>query len=495
MTDTITAVVDSRIWLPTKIPRELGKALRARFSHSNPDFFKKKNMGYSTWGTPRKIMTHEKRTDALGERLTLPRGGAADLREIAAELGISIRWVDRRTSSPVDFPRFCVDPDRPELALRTYQAEAVAAALRRQQGIVRAPTGSGKTIAALAFIHEAGERAVVIMRDGNLLKQWLEVAQGCLGLTRKEIGIVRGGRKYRPGARLTLALQQSLYSKGDRLDTLLASQPFGAVVVDEVQAVAARTFQEVIGRFPCKYRIGFSADETRRDKKEFLIYDEIGPAIHEIDREELEALGVVHPVTVRVVPTEFRADWYRAAPPGERDFARLLEEITGDGPRNELLLGLLEEVAARGEVPALVFTHRREHAAALERELDVNRGVRSGLLLGGAGQDGIRFEEDKLKILAGKLAVACGTFQAIGQGHNFPVIRAGICATPISKGNPQFFGQVRGRICRTSEGKDDATLYYLADLHIFPDQIRHIAAWNGGRVEVLTDGEWVPYKK
>lgn len=491
MTAEIVAVVDSRIWLPPKIPRALGKALRERFKHHNPDFHKKNRMGYSTWGIPRHITTHDKRTDALGERLTLPRGGMSALREIAADLGIRLRWIDRRTSSPVTFPRFVVDPDDPSKALRPYQAEAVAAALKREQGVIRAPTGSGKTIAALAFLHEAGERALVIMRDGNLLKQWLEVAEGCLGIPRKEIGIVRGGRKYRPGAALTLALQQSLYRKGNKLDELLAAEPFGVVLVDEVQTVAAKTFLEVIDRFPCRYRIGFSADETRRDKKEFLIYDEIGPVIHEIDREELEELGVVHPVTVRVVPTDFRANWYRTAEPGERDFGRLIDEMVEDDARNELLLELLEAVVAAGEVPALVFTHRRDHAAALEHELDVNRGVRAGLLLGGTGADGIRFEEDKDRILSGDLKMACGTFQAIGQGHNFPVIRAGICSTPISAGNPQFFGQVRGRICRTSEGKSAATLYYLWDVAVFPDQLRVLKTWNHGRVEILEGDRWV----
>ncbi len=489
--DTITVVVDSRIWLPTKIPRDLGKELRARFKHANPEFHKKSRMGYSTWGTPRHITTHEKRDSNLGQRLTLPRGGAGNLREIAAALGYRVRWIDKRTSSPVEFPRFCVDPDNLSKVLRGYQAEAVAAALKRQQGVIRAPTGSGKTIAALAFIHEARERAIVIMRDSNLLKQWLEVASGCLGIPKKEIGIVRGGRKYRPGKLLTLALQQSLYAKGNRLATLLEEEPFGNVVIDEVQTVAARTFQEVIDPFPCRYRVGFSADETRRDKKEFLIYDEIGPPIHEINREELEELGVIHPVTVRVVPTDFRADWYRSADPGERDFNRLLEEMVEDTARNELLLELLEAVVSRGEVPALVFTHRREHARALETELDVNRGIRCGLLLGGSGADSVRFDEDRDRILSGSLTVACGTFHAIGQGHDFPVIRAGICSTPISKGNPQFFGQVRGRICRISEGKAAATLYYLWDHHVFPGQLKVLKAWNGGLVEILEGDQWV----
>lgn len=490
----IVAVIDSRIWLPPELPRDLERGLKRALTHANPDFHRKRAMGFATWGIQSQIKTFDFRADRIGERMTLPLGAVGTLRELADNAGYRVRWQDRRTSAPVDFPSFCVDPKRPERKLRWYQHEAIEAALAKQVGIIRAPTGSGKSIASLAFVQEAGERAMVVVRDGNLLKQWRRVAAGCLDMTEAEIGVIGAG-KWRPGDRLTIALQQTLYKNGTELAAMLNAEPFGCVVVDEVQGLAARTFLEVADHFPCKYRIGVSADETRKDKKEFLIYDVMGRVIYEIERDVLEAERVVHPVTVRVVPTDFRADWYATAPAEERDFTRLLDEMVEDHDRNALILDTVEEIVAAAETPALVFTRRRDHAHELaDLELSASRGIPCGLLMGGTGADAERFQTDLAALLAGRLKVAAGTFDAIGVGHDLPAIRAGVAATPISSGNRQFFGQVRGRICRSAEGKDDAFLYYLWDRHVFPNQIRRLQQWNDGLVEIREGGRWVRVK-
>lgn len=490
--EDLVVVVDSRLWLPTELPTEFVRELKKGFTYANPDFFKRQATGYSTWNVDRQIRTWANREDRLGERFTLPRGGMSKLRDVAKRHDMRVRMMDRRTVAPVRFPRFCVDPAHPEWVLMPHQLEQVAVSLRRQQGVDRAPTGSGKTISALALIHEAGQRGLVIVRDGNLLKQWLEVAVGCLGLPRREIGIIRGGRKFQFGRRLTLALQQTLYSRLPQLRQALIDDPIGIVVLDEVQTLAARTFLEVTDVFPCKMLVGFSADETRKDGKEFLIYDAIGPVIHEIDRAEMEARGIILPVTVRVVPTEFRADWYRSAEPIERNFQQLIEEMTTDDDRNQVVVELLEQIGKDEHVPALVFTHRREHASYLADRVLPFRGLKCGLLIGGKGADGVRFEEDKARLQRGEVDLAIGTFNAIGMGINLPVVRAGVCVTPISVKNKQFFGQVRGRICRTAEGKLEAFLYYLWDREVFPNQLRALLRWNDGRVqEQDARGRWV----
>jgi superfamily II DNA or RNA helicase len=488
----IVAVIDSRVWLPPDLPRDLERGLKSALTHANPDFHRKRAMGFATWGIQSQVKTFDFRTDPLGERMTIPLGAVGHLREVANDLGHRVRWMDRRTTAPVEFPSFCVDPDDESKKLRWYQLEAVEAALRRQVGIIRAPTGSGKSIAGLAFIQQAGERAVIIVQDGNLAKQWRRVAARCLDMTEREIGMVGAG-KWKPGDRLTIALQQTLYKNADELTAMLTAEPFGCVLVDEVQGLAARTFVEVADRFPCKYRIGVSADETRKDKKEFLIYDVMGRVLYEIGRDTLETERVIHPVTVRVIPTEFRADWYASAPAEERDFNRLLDEMIVDDDRNALILDTVEAVVESDETPALLFSRRREHAHELaDRELSSLRGIRCGLLMGGTGADQERFQGDLAALLDGRLKVAAGTFNAIGVGHDLPAIRSGIIATPISSGNRQFFGQVRGRVCRSSPGKDDAFMYYLWDQYVFPNQIKRLQAWNDGLVEVRdARGQWV----
>lgn len=339
---------------------------------------------------------------------------------------------------------------------------------------------SGKTLAALTLAQEIQQPALVIMRDSNLLDQWLEVAVEKAGLHEREIGVLKGSSKLRTGARLTLALQQTLYSPTFPLDEVASR--FGLVIVDEVHTVAAKTFQAVIGNFPARYRIGFSADETRKDKKECLVYDQFGRVIYEIERDKLEDEGAITPVEVVLIPTDFRADWYRFAPSGERDFNRLLNEITQDEERNKIITRLVKHLSVK-ENPTLVFTHRIEHARALADVELFAASVRCGLLLGG-DENRVRFAEDKARLKSGDLPVCTGTFAAVGQGIDMPAVRSGVMSTPIGN-NRQFFGQVRGRICRPAADKSIGRLFVIWDQHVFPDMPKKFATWNSGRTSTM----------
>jgi superfamily II DNA or RNA helicase len=471
----LPVVIDSRLRLPPGLPRQLVSALKKECSHANPDFHKRRAMGYATFGLESAINTwelHDRGTPA--ESLSLPRGAMDRLREIARDHGYYARALDRRVRKPaVEWPALRFKP-------RWYQDEAVEACMRKEQGIVRAPTGSGKTIAALTFAREAAQPTLVIMRDSQLLEQWIDVAVEMGGLHPREIGVLKGGRKLRIGARLTLALQQTIYSKSFPLDEVASA--FGNVMIDEVQDVAAVTFQRVIHAFDARYRIGWSADETRKDKKEFLIYDAFGRPVYEIERDILEDEGAITPVDVVCVPTTFSADWYRDAQAGERDWNGLLDRITTDDDRNTLLVRLVQHLNANAEVPALVFSHRVEHARSIADEMLFAARVRCGLLLGGP-ENAQRYKEDKARLKGGDLPVCAGTFTAVGRGIDMPAVLSGVMATPIGS-NRQFFGQVRGRCCRKSAGKERGTLYVLWDREVFPYMPGTLEKWNGGNVRV-----------
>lgn len=482
--------ITSRLELPADIPIGLRRALRSHFTHSNPEFYKKLNLGYQTYGTDRRFKAYIEPDGTTGP-ITIPRGGLEKLIAVFAEEGFKPRFFNgTHRPSPVDYPRFCIDPDDLSKVLRPYQVDAIQAALKHKQGIIRAPTGSGKTTVAFGLIYESKQRAIVMVNDGNLAEQWIREASRSLGIPEKEIGLVRGGRKYRPGEKLTIALVQSLYRKGNKLSELLDAEQFGMVLFDEVQRAAARTFVEVIDKFPSEYRIGLSADETRKDKKEFLVYDQFGKVIYEIERSTLEAKKYIHPVNVRMIPTDFRADWYRDSAPADRDWGLLLEQMTGDEHRHARVMQTLEIARNGGELPAIIFSHRREYADVIAESVFA-LGIPCGLMMGGNAKDRALFDEARDRIVAGELDVAVGTFHALGTGINMPAICAGICTTPIGN-NRQYFGQVRGRTCRLAEGKTRATMYYLWDRHVFPDTVARFMKWNDNRVEVLDGDTWRP---
>ncbi len=293
--------------------------------------------------------------------------------------------------------------------------------------------------------------------------------------------------KLRP---LTIAMQQSLAAilakGGPAADEII--ETFGQVVLDETQRAAAKTVFSAIDPLPARRRLGVSADETRADKREFLIYDLFGPVTSDIKLGGLIDDGHVLDVEVRIVPTQFEP-----SPLVERgDFDGLLKEMTDDPRRNRLIERLIiGEARERGE-QVLVLTHRREHASAIDA-MATRLGVRSVALLGGA-EDEDAFNDGRRGLLDGSIRVAAGTLQAVGQGIDVPKLAVGIIATPLaSDTSRQQFGQARGRFCRP--GKATARLYYLWDrLHYSLRPVENLARWNRTCV-VLDGGKWIEAKE
>lgn len=439
----VRIVVDNRVRVSLS---EMGDfaaaAVREKFVHANPLYGKPRHKD-----EPPSLRTWEHD----GDWLTVPRGGMARVRDALRSLGLSWSVEDARTW---EYP----EPDFPDhlKTLRPDQEKLVAAAVSKQNCALRAPTGAGKTVALFGLLARLKRRALVMVWTEALLRQWRERAEEELGLSPDEIGIVGEGKvDVRP---LTLGMQQSVVAQFRKGNVPLADA-FDVVACDELQRFAAPTLFASVDPFRARYRIGVSADETRKDEKEFLIYDLFGDVAAKTEEEELLGIGAVVDVEVYVVPTNFRAPWYRY----RQDFKKLLDQLVADEERNALLLRCARKVAAQGE-QVLVFTHRVEHAREVDARLCA-AGVPSGVLLGGASER-TTFSRSVEGLRSGHLRAGAGTYQAIGQGIDLPTVSRGIAATPVAN-NRQLLGQVKGRLCRSADGKERGRLFYLLDRYVY----------------------------
>ena len=234
-----------------------------------------------------------------------------------------------------------------------------------------------------------------------------------------------------------------------------------------MQRAAANTFYPAVDGLHAKYRIGISADERRKDKKDFLIYDLFGKVAMEVDRRRLIDDGFILDTEVRLVKTEFEAPWYvklpNAARQSEQVFNKLLAEMVKDKRRNELVVDLAAEQMKRGHV-SLVFSHRVEHCFDIRARI-VERDHRVGIIV---GEPKYKQEssESLHQITTGQIVTAVGTVQSIGTGIDLPGADRGIATTPMHS-NRQQAGQMRGRLCRVDRSpnarKTDSILYVLWD--------------------------------
>lgn len=475
---SVRVVLDNRVRVSPSLSRldaDLVRELCKAFEHNNPHWDYLRRIGQMAWKEPRRYVNWEQ--DADGS-LSFPRGGLPRIREILQDRGREMLVADRRTEG---------DPGNAlpllhRCELRSYQERLVQAAVEKQNCILRAPTGSGKTTCAFAIAARIGVPTLVVVSNSGLFRQWVDRAQRELGLAERDLGYIGQGKMRLTG--LTIAMQQSLAK--------FASQPevanyFGCVICDEVQMFAAPTFFTSIDPLPAKWRIGVSADHTRKDRKEFLIHDIFGSVAADIGRSELIKTGHVMDVEVMVIPTDFDAPWYGLDGDKELDFNRLLDSMADDTRREVLILRKVREEVNAGE-QVFVMSHRREHCRSLER-MFVENQFKTGFLLG-SEENRAEFQQTLDGLKTGQIRVGVGTYKAIGQGIDVPRVGVVVCSTPIA-GNRQFFNQVRGRVCRTSEGKQRARMYYLWDRKVYGEKhLQNLVAWNRD-VKVYDEGRWV----
>lgn len=461
----------------SQLEEGIGDALKIAFTFDNPDYHLKRLMNIKGWwNEPQDVGTWGEDE----EDLIIPRGGLRRARDVLDDLKASYRLRDFRVEGGIveRYPEYIGHP------LRYYQEEAIQAALKRENCVLRMPTGSGKSLMAIALASRVKLNTLVILPTVGLFKQWCEDARSSLKMSEDSLGIIHQKKRIlRP---ITAAVQGTLAAHG--IDEEL-QEFFGMVIVDECQKCAARTYMRVVGEFPARYRIGISADERRKDKKEFLTNGLFGLAAYEKKRKELEKEGFINDVEIRVVPTDFEADWYGLSQEVDDekkiDFKRLLDEMTTDEDRNRLALKFALQEAQGGE-QLIMLSHRREHCMELDREF-VKNGIRSGYFIGGDFEK--EFEITRAGILDGSIRVGVGTYGALGVGVNLPAVAVGVATTPIG-GNRFNFNQVRGRLNRLSKGKTSSRLYVLWDRFVYPSHLRNIVAWNP-TVKVFDRGRWV----
>lgn len=456
--------------------------LKLKFTFDNPDRNMKRLMRIpGWWNEPEEVGTWNETKSWM----VFPRGCLRKVRDVLEENSLPYRIVDKRSEGMpcTAYPEYIGFP------LHYYQEEAIKAAMERQNCIIRLPTGAGKSLMSLAMASRIGLNTLVVLPTVGLFDQWCQDARESLRLGSEGLGIIH--QKKRVLRPITAAVQGTLASHG--IDEEMKGY-FGVVIFDEASKAAARTYVQIIDPFPAKYRIAVSADERRKDRKEYLTHALFGSVAYEKSRKELEDEGYIVDVEIRVVFTDFEAPWYGLSKhkddEKEVDFNRLLEEMTHDDKRNELALKFIMEEIGKGN-QLITLSHRVEHCQYLDRKL-VERGVASGFFLGGA-ENRQQFEATRAGIKDGTIVAGVGTYQALGIGVNLPAVAVGVATTPIG-GNKFNFNQVRGRLNRKSKNKTEKSrLYCLVDRKVYPNHVKNIMGWNP-TVTIYDKGRWVDAK-
>lgn len=490
----INLTIDNRVRIrASDLDTDTLAAIQREFTHRNPDKAKferqakgaefnrtnptlKYALAAKAKAEPATIATWQMHDGVL----SVPRGGRERVHDMLEDRDYFIGLDDRRTIGALAPPNAAHT-----VKLWDFQRAIVAAGMREEEGITRSPTGSGKTEALIGLLVEANLPSLIIVNEQGLLDQWVRRLRGGLGLRSDQVGVIGGGkRELRP---VTVGMQQTLVKCVDEV-----APYFGFVGCDEVHLFAAKTFLEVVDHFPAKYRIGVSADEKRKDGKEFLLYDTLGPVIAQVNEDVLIDGGFILDVEVRLVPTSFQREWWDELDPRARGMSmhRLLAEMGEDRDRNEFTVELATRIAREEGQQVLVMAHYVDHCRRLLADV-ARTNPRCGLLIGGdSSADKTAYTRSLAGMMQGSVQIGVGTYAKMSTGIDIKNLARGVAVTPVHL-NRYKLKQIIGRYCRSAEGKDDAVLYVLWDRHIFGlAPVENFKRW-AGRVTVREGGAWV----
>lgn len=432
----ITATISNKIKIEG-LPLSVETRIKQALTFANPKYQDVIRMNRIPRGIPKSLFAYTEKNSVL----TVPRGFANELWKIEREEDINVDVVDDTVLfEDVEFVF--------KGTLRPYQEEAVDAILQEEIGVLSAPTGSGKTVVALAVVAKQKQPTLIIVHRKELLHQWIERIETFLGIPKKEVGVIGDGR-LTIGAKVTVGIVNSVYKVSGEINN-----DFGLVVVDECHRTPSRTFTEAISAFSASYLLGLSATPWRRDRLTKLIYWYAGPLIHEIPLKALQDEGSVLKARVEWKYTDFKTDF----DPVE-EYSQMLSELTNDPDRNFLIASDVMEEQFNGV--RLVLTDRKAHVEAIKDFLLV-AGEAVETLTGSTPKDERDATISKLKNLKNGILIATG--QLIGEGFDLPVLTSLFLATPIS-----FDGRViqyLGRILRPAEGKGEPVVYDYCDTNV-----------------------------
>jgi len=369
-----------------------------------------------------------------------------------------IEYIDNRHSVECEWPDPLYEP--------TLTQRASIVKIKRAKDdvtgafLVVLPTARGKTFVGLSAAKVLNQRLLVIVDSDIIKRGWISDANKLFGIDKDDVGIIQQ-KTFNIGDNVTVATWQTLNRRKSSLKDIFSN--FGMVVWDECHIIPANSINSIASYCSCKYMIGLTATETRKDGLEFVMYSFLG---HPLVRHYIEksSTGVTVPISdAHLLNTEFYTTYGGVGV--EFDVNEFLEEQGSNEARNELICAKIIECLDEGRRP-LVVTKRRFHVLRLyEKLLDMGVPIEKvDYIMGSGGCSGDDIDEVVRKHAIGNGGILLSTINYIQKGANIPPLDTLFVTSFIN--DPNLFTQVSGRIRRRFPGKKDPEIYIVFDRRI-----------------------------
>ena len=349
----------------------------------------------------------------------------------------------------------------------TFEQElALSDMTSKENGLLHAETGFGKTVLGAALISERKTKTIILVHNRQLLDQWLDRLKCFLTFEEEEatrytpsgrervigyVGQYGGTKKWLSGL-VDVVMIQSLF-KLENSQSLL--DEYEMMIVDECHHVSALMFEKVVAQFRGKYLYGLTATPERKNGHEPIVFQRIGEIIHTADKRETDFK--------RQLQLRFTSFGHLEIEKTKAsNFIQLSDWIATDSVRNQLIIkDILDQVAEGRNI--LVLVNRIQQIDVFEKLLK-EKEVDDCYII--SGKTKVRDRTSLMETLEqlDKGFVLLSTGKYIGEGFDLPQLDTLILAAPFSWKNNLI--QYAGRIHRNYKDKSLVRIFDYVDIHV-----------------------------
>ena len=413
---------------------------------ANPDFAKKKRMGFWTGNTPERLQLYE----MDGETLVLPFG--------------CLRWVmecmDGKDSIDLDMEKPTPVWYGADVSLYDYQREAVAKMLEAQYGILQAPAGCGKTQMGIAMSVILGRKTLWLTHTKDLLSQ--SKARAEQYMSADLTGTITEGR-VQIGKGITFATVQTMCN----LNLALYRNTWDCIIVDECHRVAGSPtavtqFSKVLNALAARHKYGLSATVHRADGMIAATYALLGEVVYKVP-EEAVAEKIMQ-VSVRPIEcTEVGISREFLDTDGTIIYSKLINYLTEDFGRNG---HIHKELVLNEGHSCLILSDRLAHLEYLMNHLPPTMRAEAVMVDGKMTTKKGKAERERAieDMRQGRKKYLFATYSLAKEGLDIPRLDRLFLTTPQK--DYAVITQSIGRIARTFEGKEAPIAYDFVDTRV-----------------------------
>jgi len=429
---------------------QLAATLRHAATIHNPAFYEAQRARRATYNIPRFIQGFDV---GVNGDLLLPRGLRHQAAELIGQTGSELDISDARTQGSELDITFLGE-------LQERQTVAVDAMLSHDDGILHAPTGSGKTVMACALIAERAVSTLVLINKTALAGQWREQIKRFLGVKAGQLG---GGRKKTSG-QIDIMLLQTL-ARLPAKEVAELTGCYGQVIVDECHHIAAGTYEQVIARIEATWWLGLTATPERKDGLEQVTRWQLGPIRHVMRDTLPNDADLITPYDGPLRNLEIHETDFRAPPDFDISAPGAISQLGGilasDAERNQQIVQDVRSELTQGR-KCLILSRRRDHLTALADLLSDRNPM---IMRGGTGKKELAAIREKItETSIDDPLLLLTTVPYGGEGFDAPIIDTVFLVGPISY--PGLLKQAVGRAMRHYEGKNKVTVHDYVDINV-----------------------------